>query len=60
MEQTKPSDLTEPDYLRIIIQMIKLRDTHVREIKKLLDCPHHVAIQVEAQMRQMMPPLYGR
>lgn len=49
-------DLPEPIRMRIILEMIRLRDKHIAEIRKLLDSDLETAIQVESQLRYGLPP----
>lgn len=49
-------DLPEPIRMRIILEMIRLRDKHIAEIRKLLDSDLETAIQVEGQLRYGLPP----
>jgi hypothetical protein len=55
------SDIAEEDRILILTEMMKLRAKHVADIKKLLHpIEHHVAVQIEWEMRIAMPPLYGK
>lgn len=49
-------DIKDTVRTKIIVEMIKMRDRHIEEIRRLLDCDLYSAVQVEAQLRYGLPP----
>jgi hypothetical protein len=54
-------DIPERERIKIIVEMMRLRAIHIEKIKKLLHpIEHHVAVQVEFEIRSQLPPTYGK